>query len=136
MAAPVSYTESSLAAYMVATLDSVATALGLTAMSTSIVTAVTAVERLLGVSDVVTATDMALVEAAARWQAWLAADAAASVKFDLKAGSAQLWQSQIFAQIQSRLDSEYGFYLIEKARVAAATGTGVFAFGLAHGRRG
>jgi hypothetical protein len=136
MPAPSSYSESSLAALMVNELGAVGVSLGLTTSAALITQGVTAVERVLGVSDVATATDMALVESAARWQAWLAAEAAAVNQYDVKAGTSSLTRGQTFEHIRARLDSTYGFYLIEKARVAAATGAGVFAFAAIPGRRG
>lgn len=136
MPAPTTYTESSLLDFMHTELSNASAALGFETNDDALVQAVTAVERLLGVSDVATATDMALVEAAARWQAWVAAASASTPDTNLKAGSASLELQQRFGNIQVKLDAAYGFYLIEKARVAAATGTGVFAFATIPGRRG
>lgn len=103
MAAPSSYTEAGLKTYMIAALSSVADDLGLTTASAAIGLAVTATERLLGVSDVATLTEMGKLEDIARWRAWLVALDTASSQIDLKAGSAQLWQSQMFAQIERQL---------------------------------
>ena len=137
MSAKASYTESELATYMVGRLDSVAGVLGLTTASTSILSAVTAVERLLGVLDVATLTDMPVLEAAATWQAWEAALTAASGKFDVKAGTADVKLSEMFKQIQARLAaSEAAYYAAVAASAAAAGTSSFFAFGTACGGRG
>jgi hypothetical protein len=137
MPAPTSYSEGSLLEFMLVELGATGVSLGLVANDDPLAQAVTAVERLLGVSDVANATDLALLEAAARWQAWLAAEAAAASQFNVTlTGGKKFEREQIFQNIQTRRTDAYGFYLLEKARASAATGTGVFAFGLASGRRG
>lgn len=107
MPAPSSYTEATLAAYMVGVLSSAAGALGLTTASAAITQAVTTVERILGVSDVAELTDMAKLETIATWRAWQAALDTATASFDVSSGggggtsSAKL--SQLFDQIAKRL---------------------------------
>jgi hypothetical protein len=64
---------------------------------------VTAIERLLSVSDVATVTDMAKLEAVARWQAWRLASAAASGQYDVKSGTSSLTRSQFFDHIAGML---------------------------------
>jgi hypothetical protein len=99
--------------------------------------AVYAVVRLLG-TTIAAATDMAYLEAAARWKAWEAAEAAAAGQFDVTLmGGKKFMQSQMFTQIQAKLTVVRSAWYVEKARVdAAAGGTGFFAFGLAAGCRG
>lgn len=137
MPAPSSYTESGLKTYMVGVLDSVATDLGLTTASTSIVNAVTAVERLLGVSDVASLTDMSVLEAAAAWKAWQVALGVATTKYDLKAGSADLKQSQMFDSLNALVtQAESAYYATVAASEAASGATTGFYFSLAQGCRG
>jgi hypothetical protein len=137
MPAPSSYTESSLKTFMVGVLDSVATDLGLTTASTSIGNAVTAVERLLDVSDVAALTDMSVLEAAATWKSWEVALGVATTKYDLKAGTADLKRSQMFASLNEKVsDAETAYYAAVSAS-DAASGSGIgFFFGIACGARG
>ena len=86
MPAPPSYTEDELKTFMVNELGATGTALGLTTSSALITQAVTAVVRLIG-KAIADETDMALLEAGARWKAWEAADAVAIGQYDLKAGT-------------------------------------------------
>lgn len=120
MPAPVAYTEAELAAFMVAALDSVATDLGLISTSTSILKAVTAVERLLGVSDVATVTDMPKLEALATWKAWQVAYSAAVTKADeIKAGSAGLKWGDRLSGLQAMLcQAEQAAMVYPEARAA------------------
>ena len=102
MPAPTAYSESSLKTLMVTELGPVATALGLTTASDQITDAVYAVERLLG-DTIADLTDMAKLEAVARWQAWLVAEAAAIGQYDLKSSGDELKRSQLFEHLQTRL---------------------------------
>lgn len=137
MAAPSSYSESALKTFMVEVLDSVATDLGLTTSSTALAQAVTAVERLLGVSDVAELDDMPVLEAAATWKAWAVALGVATTQYDLKAGSADLKRSQMFDALQKKVaDSETDYYAAVAAVSAAASGSTGFYFGLATSCRG
>lgn len=102
MPAPITYTEDELKTFMVNELSSSGVALSLTIDSEQVKQAVWAVERLLGAS-IPSITDMKQLEAAARWKAWEAAEAAAADQIDFKAGPADFKLSQWFKQIQSRL---------------------------------
>jgi hypothetical protein len=124
MSAPVSYTEAQLKTFLVEELDTVATALGLTTSSASITRAVYAVERALGVSDVASLTDMAKLEAIARWQAWLAAEASAISNFDLRSSGDELKLSQILEGIRARL-AYVEAIAARYSEVAALVGGGV-----------
>ena len=128
-----SYSESELADFMVAQLSATGAALGLTDSSAGIASAVLATARLLG-DDIADLTDMALLEAAARWQAWMAAEAAAVNQYDLKAGTSSLTRSQLFEHIQTRLARARSDWYA--AQVAANGTTSMFAFTVAHGCRG
>jgi hypothetical protein len=97
------YTAATLADFMVTELDATGVALGLTDASPAIVEAVNEVAAILDVADVATLTDDLKTRAIARWQAWLAAEAAATNQYDLKAGTVDLTRSQWFAQIGVRL---------------------------------
>lgn len=102
MPAPTAYTEDSVKTLMVTELGATATALGLTTASAQIVDAVYAVERLVGAA-IADQSDMAKLEAIARWQAWLVAEAMAVGQFDLSSSGDSLKRSQVFDHIQSRL---------------------------------
>jgi hypothetical protein len=131
MTAKTSYTESELAAYMVGVLDAVATGLGLTTSSPSILAAVTGVERLLGVSDVADVTDMAVLEAAAEWKARGVAYSTAVMKADeIKAGSASLKWSERVDGLREALTLAEGAYYTALAESEAASGSSSF-FGFA-----
>lgn len=131
-----SYDESTLADFMVAELSATGAALGLTDASDGIASAVLATARLLG-DDIANLTDMALLEAAARWHAWQAALKAAAGNFDLKAGSADLKRSQVFEHINSQLAlSETAYYVAVSESEAASGSGGSFYFSLAGSCRG
>jgi hypothetical protein len=99
MPAPTSYTEAELAAYLVASLADVATALGWTASATQIQEAVTAVELACGASDIATATNIAQVRAIGRREAWGAAMGAAASWVDSSVpGGPNLKGSALYAQ--------------------------------------
>jgi hypothetical protein len=137
MPAPATYTEASLLDLMLDELGATGAALGFVVDDTPLVRAVAAVERALGVADVASVTDMALLESAARWQAWLAAEAAAISKYTVTLGGGKKFErGKIFDDVQVRLARAYSAYLIEKARVDAASGSGAFYFGTVAGCRG
>lgn len=123
MAAPSSYTEAALLTYMVNTLSGVAGALGLTTSSAALTQALTATERILGVSDVADLTDMAKLETIARWQAWVAAADTAATSFDLASSGDSLKLSQLFEQISRRLADALDAALAY-SEVQAASGAG------------
>lgn len=137
MPAPTSYTESALLAFMEVELGPLAASLGLLETD-ALQQAVWAVQRLLGLTDVANATNMALLEAASRWEAWKAAEAAAINSVDLKSDGDELKLSQRLAGIRARLASAEGAYYAEKATADAASGTGpsFFAFATVRGCRG
>jgi hypothetical protein len=124
--APVSYTEATLKTYMVAVLSSTAGALGLTVASDAIVQAVTAVERVLGVTDVASLTDMpAKLEAIASWKAWSAAEDSAMDAMDLKAGTAAINRSALYDHITKRLaraEAEASIYSEVQTALAGSGG--------------
>jgi hypothetical protein len=103
MPAPTSHTETSLKQFVVDELGAVGVSLGLTTSSAQVAQTVYAVERLLGVSDVATVTDMPKLEALTRWLAWRAAKAAGVGKFDAKAGSTSATLSQIWDHLAAML---------------------------------
>lgn len=124
MPAPTAYSEAQLKTFVVEELGTVATALGLTTSSASVTNAVYAVERILGVSDVASLTDMGKLEAVARWQAWLAAEATAITGVDLRSDGDEIKFSQRLAGIRARL--AYAEALAARyAEVAALVGGGV-----------
>jgi hypothetical protein len=136
MPAPTSYTESSLIGFMEVELGPTGEALGLLTTD-ALQQAVYAVVRLLG-TTIAAATDMAHLEAAARWKAWEAAESAAVSQFNVSlTGGKKFELETIFKQVQLKLSVVRSAWYVEKARVdAAAGGTGFFAFGLAAGCRG
>lgn len=137
MPAPTSRTEAALLDYMLIELGPTGVSLGLEDNSDGLMQAITTIERLLGVSDVTTATDMAHLEAAARWQAWLVAEAAATNQYNVTlTGGKKFEREQQFQNIQVRLGRAYTAYLIEQARVDAASGSAAFYFATVAGYRG
>lgn len=138
MPAPTSYSEAQLAALMVDEMGAVATSLGLTATSAGILRAITAVERLLEVSDVATATDMAVVEAAARWQAWAVAEASMLASPNkIKSDGDELDYGQRLQGIRDRLAyAQSDWYAVKTASDTANGTSTVFAFATIPGCRG
>ena len=137
MGLPSSYTEPTLRAYMETVLDTTGVALGLD-LSDALDEAVNEVIGLVGaLADQTTTAELMVVRAAARWQALLAARRVAVGRVDLKAGSADLKQSQTFVGLGLLIsDAESAYYTAVSASAAAAgTSTG-FYFLLAHGCRG
>jgi hypothetical protein len=103
VAAPTSYSDAALAAFMVVELgagtpgDGVAGVLGWVPGSPRVEYAVHAVARVFNVSDVATVTNMAALEAVARLSIWRAAEAALVVAYDYTTEGQsskldQLWQ--------------------------------------------
>lgn len=110
MALPASWTESSLIAALEAELEPVMADLGLDALDVLTTAAGTDVPAILGVSSVADVSygavaDVVKVLVIGRWAAWQKAVDVASVRFDLKAGSADLKQSQAWTQLMARLAS-------------------------------
>jgi hypothetical protein len=110
MPLPAAYDENSLAAFMEAELGPLAVSLG------------------LGEGDALPAGLMK-VRALARWQAWLAAEAAATEAVDLKAGSVGLTRSQLFDHIRLRLARAEAAALAYPEAQAAIAGGGVAVVG-------
>lgn len=120
-----SYDTAGLEAYIETELESVAESLGMLENDAVPATA-RAVTRLLGHADISEATDMLKVETVASWLAWRRAKAAAVGKIDLKAGSAQLWQSQVFDHIVAMLaDAEAAASQYEEVQAALAGAGGM-----------
>jgi hypothetical protein len=102
MPAPTSYTESALIGFMETELGPTGVALGLLETD-GLLQAAWAVHRLLGVSNLTAETDMVKLEAAARWKAWEAAEAAAINGVDLKSDGDEIKLSQRLTGIRNRL---------------------------------
>lgn len=110
MALPAAWTESSLIGALEAELESVSTDLGLDSLdvlATAVGTDTPAILGVLSVADVTygSTADVVKVLTVAQWRAWQKAVDVAAVKFDLKAGSADLKQSQMWTHLTARLAS-------------------------------
>lgn len=103
-----SYTEATLATFMVGgSRAETAAALSWTTASGAITEAVGRAERLLGVSDVADATDMAKVEAVARLVFWRAAKAGLTPAADWAVDNESLKKSQLWEHAKAMvLDAE------------------------------
>jgi hypothetical protein len=101
MPAPLSYSESDLAAFMVDELADVAVALGWTATTPRLVRAVYATERACGVPDISSVTDPAMVEAVGAREAWRAAMGAAAARVNKRVGDLSKSESDLFAQCRA-----------------------------------
>lgn len=119
---------------MVDELSATGVALSLTTSAAAITNAVYACERLLG-DAVADLTDMALLEAAARWQAWLAAEAASANQYDLKSDGDELKRSQWFDHIKARLKRAESDYYTALA-VSQGASASPFVFATVSGSRG
>jgi hypothetical protein len=130
MALPAAYTESTLSALMEAELGPLAVSLGLDE-GDALPEAVNEVIGLLGhaLSEETTTAGLMKVRALARWQAWLAAEAAATEAVDLKAGSVGLTRSQLFDHIRLRLARAEAAALAYPEAQAAIAGGGVAVVG-------
>jgi hypothetical protein len=97
MAAPTSYTEATLAEYILAILGPVAAALGWAEQAD---VQETLNEALLayGVADIADADDIAKLRALARREAWRAAAAATAGDYDFEADGGRYNRSQVHAQ--------------------------------------
>jgi hypothetical protein len=131
MPAPTSYTESALIGFMETELAETGEKLGLLETD-GLMQAAWAVQRLLGVTNLSTETNMAKVEAAARWQAWKAAEAAAIARpSKLKSDGDELDYSQRLAGIRDRLSYAESDWYVALAAADAASGSGASFFGFA-----
>lgn len=131
MALPAAWTEATLIAALEAELEPVTADLGLDSLDVVATAAGTDVPAVLGVTSVAGVTygavaDVVKVLVIARWCAWQKAVDVASVRFDLKAGSADLKQSQTWKMLMTRLGSaEAAALRYEEARAyTAGAGTG------------
>lgn len=102
MSLPSAYTESTLLTFLESELTPVLEPLGLD-VSEATAEAVNEVQGLLDPTALGDETDVLKVRTLARWQGWLAALNAAVLSTDLKAGSAELKESQGFQQIERLL---------------------------------
>lgn len=106
MPLPAVYDEDDLTTFMAAELGETGVALGLAEdQQDTLAQAAVEVVGILGgsLASLTSTADLMKVRAVARWQAWLAAWNVAAGRHDLKAGSADLKQSQVFDQIERRL---------------------------------
>lgn len=106
MPLPAVYTEADLVTFMAAELGETGVSLGLdTDALDTLAEAANETQGILGVplAGLTSTADLVKVRAIGRWQAWLAAWNVAAGRFDLKAGSSDLKQSNVFGQIGRRL---------------------------------
>lgn len=96
-----SFTDGTLATFMETELGRTGTALGLTAASPPIVSAVAWVASIIGA--VASQTDDLKTMTIATWRAWVAAKSASANDKDLKAGPSALTMSQRFDHINNML---------------------------------
>ncbi len=95
MAAPTSYSDASLAAFMVVELGPIADVLGWVPGTPRVEYAVYSVARSLGVAAVSAATDMAGLEAVARLTIWQGAESALVTAIDITIDNESLKRSQL-----------------------------------------
>lgn len=108
-----SYNEQELAVLMAAELGDVATVLGWEPGNLdagSYERAVQRTLRLYGASDIADATDMDKLEALATWQAWEAAFASLSTRYDIATDGQSLSRSQLF---------DHALVMVNRAKQAA-----------------
>lgn len=103
MSVPSSYSDATIADFMLATLGDVGTVLGMTDASFE----EPIIDTLLayGEDDIADATDISKLRALARVQAWRTALRNAAARYDFADGTENLKRSQIFAHIQAALAS-------------------------------
>jgi len=97
MAAPMSYTESTLAEFMLECLKDVATALGWTGLS-DVQEAVNETLLAYGVSDIASATEIRKLRGLARREVWRQVRSATAGDYDFSADGGSYHRSQIHAQ--------------------------------------
>lgn len=102
MPLPTSYSEPTLAAFMVTELGPIAPTLGWTSSTTRVLEAVYDVAGLLGaaIADV---EDVPKLRTLARWRIWMAAESATVDQYDLSAGNTRLSRSQLYDHIAKQL---------------------------------
>lgn len=98
---PVSYSEETLAAYMLAVLADVGSVLGFDGDEFD--EAINDTLLAYGEDDIADATDIAKLRALARVEAWKLALIAAAARYDVSDGTQSLKRSQILSQIKSAL---------------------------------
>lgn len=97
------YDAATLADLVVVELGATGVALGLTDSSAAVIEAVNEVAAILGVESISDLDDDLKTRTLARWQAWLAAEAAATNQYDIASSGDSLSRQQWFENIQSRL---------------------------------
>lgn len=138
MPLPSAYDEPLLRTYMETVLDEVGVSLSLD-QSGALDEAVLEVIGLVGaLADQTTTAELMVVRAAARWQALLAARLPAVGRHDLKAGSADLKQGQVFTGLGDLVkEAETAYYAAVAAEQAASgTGSSFYGFAVICGGRG
>lgn len=138
MPLPSAYTEPSLRDFMETSLDETGITLGLD-QSDALDEAVLHVILLVGpLADQTTTSQLMLVRAAALWQALLAARRVAVGRHDLKAGSADLKQSQVFEGLGELIvEAEAAYYVaLSNEQAASGTGSSFVVFATVPGYRG
>lgn len=128
MPAPTAYTETTIKQFVVDELGAAGVALSLTTASAQVVAAVYAVERLVGAA-IADQTDMAKLEAIARWQGWRAASNAAITQFDVSlTGGKKFVRSQIWDHIQSKMAEAEAAASVYSEVADALAGSGGMAY--------
>jgi hypothetical protein len=94
MAAPTSYTEITLASFMLAALSSVATAMGWTALA-DVQEAINDTLLAYGVTDIIQATDIKKLRALAKVAVWQQVAAATAGDYDFSADGGSYSRSQL-----------------------------------------
>jgi predicted transcriptional regulator len=141
VALPSAWTESSLLTAIEAEVELVSTVLGLLSGDTLLTVVSTDVPSVLGISSVEAVTyssvaDVVKVLTIAKWRAWVRAYEAATVLFDVKAGTVDVKQSQIFKQIAARMsaaESDAGRYSEVAAILAGSIGYAVVSEAVTYG---
>lgn len=128
MAVPTSYSDATIADFMVAELGEVATVLGLT--DASFDEAIIDTLLAYGEDDIADADDISRLRALARVQAWKRARAAAAARYDFADGTENLKRSQLFKHIQESLtaaESDAAVFASEDSAYVVGRSTAVYA---------
>jgi hypothetical protein len=121
MALPTSYNEATLAAYMVSSLGSLATVLGID--DAAMAEAVNDVTQARGVADIADATDVAQVRALAKVAALRVAQTTAAGMYDFEADGGSYKRSQVMAQIEKMLTAAESAAMQYDANYSVEVGT-------------
>lgn len=125
-----SYTDETLATSMATELGATGTALGLTAVSAPIVSAVAWVSSILGAS-IASQTDDLKTMTVATWRAWIAAKSASANDFNVKAGTSAVELSQRFDHINNMLrDAETAASRYDEVAAVLAGGSTAYVSGM------